>query len=666
MFYIALTILLLWVNLTGLTLVTRHLISHYPLARVAGVLGFCVVFFFIEHFHGLGQLAWLWPITTAASLACLYRQRTLLPEFLRNEWPFILSFLYIFAWRFTFPDLSPTSERITDLTFISNYLPGATLPPVDNWFPPYSFDYYYGFQFYSAALMGRFFGLEAGVTYQLSFCVIFALSASLVWWIASQMISKFALRLLLFVAIVMGGSGLSIFMPFLISNEHPGDPALTQYHQHHTLWAGQRFIGSSDRHINTPLGQRLFEISPENKSKPVPQLPLETFGYYGFLGDYHPALSSFLLLFLAVACLVWLDKSPHDRQPQILLISTVPLMLAANTWLFPFQFLLVLSWLLWRITQRQSPNWIAIGTAGLLVGFLLYPFLSYFTTSGTGPALRWVLDEDITPRFSFLALHWPLVILLLVALPLWREKNLVRFFVPLFIVFYLIAENLYVDDLSVGEFNRTNSTMKWWGWLFAGATLTWGAAALAATTRWIRWPAIFALSVLAAYSFLLCSFWVTSTKHHAGQWQGHAWMTSDETQSAMLTWLRLQPRGIVLESRLSNGYNRNPALTINAGHSAFIGWTNHLVTWGYPAAHLMTRSNAVDRFYQGEKANPLRWLEDQNIDFVIWNKEDNIRRASAREKIDQKISSHYHWQTFGSSINNELIGIWTKQEPVTP
>src|ERR1700722_6783906 len=64
-------------------------------------------------------------------------------------------FLYALAWRFTFPNIDGSSEKLADLSFISSYYPGETLPAPDAWFSPYRSTQYYSFQHYGAALMGR-------------------------------------------------------------------------------------------------------------------------------------------------------------------------------------------------------------------------------------------------------------------------------------------------------------------------------------------------------------------------------------------------------------------------------------------------------------------------------------------------------------------------------
>ena len=133
-FYLALLLL----NLAGLTLISRRWIPPFALARSVGILTLCVGLFFIEHFIGLGQLTWVWPITSLISALLLYRQRAELAQsgFWQAEGVFLGAFFYVFAWRFSFPMIYPSSEMVTDLYFIANYLDGSTLPPLDHWYPP--------------------------------------------------------------------------------------------------------------------------------------------------------------------------------------------------------------------------------------------------------------------------------------------------------------------------------------------------------------------------------------------------------------------------------------------------------------------------------------------------------------------------------------------------
>ena len=81
--------------------------------------------------------------TTAASIFGIVRERRIFVSNWRIEAVFSGAFAYALAWRYAFPDIDASSEKMTDLTFIANYMDGARLPPVDRWLPPFRFDMYY-------------------------------------------------------------------------------------------------------------------------------------------------------------------------------------------------------------------------------------------------------------------------------------------------------------------------------------------------------------------------------------------------------------------------------------------------------------------------------------------------------------------------------------------
>src|SRR5512133_1602275 len=148
---------LLFVNLSALALLGHRVTGQYALSRVTTPVACALACFFVEHFVGLGRLAWVWPVATALSLWIIAGRLDILRAHWRVEAAFLASFAWVFAWRYTGPSMVASSEKIGDLAMISSYMPGTRLPPVDAWFPPYPFDVYYSFQHYAAALLGRVF-----------------------------------------------------------------------------------------------------------------------------------------------------------------------------------------------------------------------------------------------------------------------------------------------------------------------------------------------------------------------------------------------------------------------------------------------------------------------------------------------------------------------------
>lgn len=90
--HLVLTLAIVLVNFAALGAVCQRWIADRQAARAAGLLALVLVLFFVEHFVGLGTLAWTWPATTIAALALL-RRRLLERAFLAQELPFLLPLL---------------------------------------------------------------------------------------------------------------------------------------------------------------------------------------------------------------------------------------------------------------------------------------------------------------------------------------------------------------------------------------------------------------------------------------------------------------------------------------------------------------------------------------------------------------------------------------------
>ncbi|MCP4325296.1 MAG: hypothetical protein GY787_26315, partial [Alteromonadales bacterium] len=283
--FIFLMVLVITINFSAVAMVSTRWINNYALAKVTGLLAICLLLFFIEHFVGLGNLNWLWPITTIGSLFFLSKNRASLKQHSGAELVFFIGIIYGLVWRLAFPDINGQSEDLTDLAFLSNYYGGQTLPAVDNWLPPYTFNFYYAFQHYCGALLGRWLALPIGMTYNVAFAVLLGFLVSLVWNIGSLATTKYLPRVLLVIAIVMGGTGISAFVPFMFQ-ANATDAGGQSYESLSRLWSSVRFIGMYDKNVNTDFGRALMGIEKGEKLTQNPDLPVETIGYLTMQGDF--------------------------------------------------------------------------------------------------------------------------------------------------------------------------------------------------------------------------------------------------------------------------------------------------------------------------------------------------------------------------------------------
>jgi uncharacterized membrane protein len=671
-----LTLVLLWTLVAGITLVAHRYIEDLAIARTTGLLLVVLALFFVEHFIGLGSLYWLMPPLVLLGGWLLWkklrgeRDKT----FLEAEAVFVLALLYGLFWRWSYPDISPASEKITDLYFISNYYPGFTLPPPDNWYPPQVFDHYYALQHYAAALLGRLFGLQIGVTYNLAFVLLMALPLTLAWSLSARYIQTTALRILLLCSLAFGGTGLGPLLHLAMQapvttqamNESGQTSASLSKEQH--AWTiiinNVRFIGEvidrgfqDNSDSGTMLASILFPAVPEGPDPPM-VLPAENYGYHFFLGDYHPPIGGFLLLLLALATMASVDQSRQQRLGQGIVALTVPAMLVTNAWLLPLQVLLILAWLLLRWTQKRELHWAWLFGGAVLGSLLIQPFLQGFSSAAPGMSVKLVTAAQHTPPSRFLALHWPFLLLALLALFEPRQRRLALGMAGTWLVLLLLPEFIYMDDVTAAQYERTKTTMKWWGWVHTGMLISIGALCLGSSVKWLRWSTVALLLVLNIIVIDLAHFWFHSGRYQQGELNGHAWYTQDPVNRQMFEYLQAAPPGIVLESLPDNAYMNSSIHAIFNGKQALLGWPSHLMTWHGDVPRVWLLKEEIERFYRGELDDPLGWLASHDVRYIVFGPMDDQRYFNA---INDNIGLGYTWHAYSRNSGRQT-GIWVKQE----
>jgi hypothetical protein len=665
----ALAFVLVLVNLAGLTAAVGHWLPGYALARAAGIVILALSAFFVEHFVGLGRLGWAWPLFTAAALYVLYRERDVLRinGFWRAEGVFLAGFCYALFWRISFPSIHPSSERITNLYFVQNYMGGGQLPPLDLWLPPMRFDFYYALQHYAAALLGRIFDLSAGLSLNLAACVLMALPISLAWDFTSRFLKKRVARLLIVATLAIGGTGATPFVHLV--HERPVDTPPSVDINDRT-WGSARFIGGFDQKANTLFGQTLFAQAP-SESDPgfkARELPSENYGYQFALGDFHPPAGGFFVLLLALGLMGRLEApnrplaTTQDRREVKLMTAllglTVPLQIATNAWVFPLQGLLILAWILWRHGCGRRPDWVALIGGGLLGGLFLYPFLTGLSKQPSASAISFVTAADHTPWPQFLAVLWP--VLLFIALGLlrreWRHPTTALAIAALAIL--LMSELVFVDDPTGDQYQRTNTTMKWWGYLNTMNIVGLGALLLASQSRLARAAVIGTCLTLNLYAFDLLRYWSTTPKTEFGQLNGDGVYTRDPATREMLRYLANAPTGVVMESMGCGAFCDSGIHALFSGKPLLLGWPMHIQTWRVNSASMWIRKDDIDRFYRGELQQPAQWLIANEVHYVVWSHRDT-RNAKAWQAVNSALAGHYGWKEFGRG-NGEPLGIWVK------
>lgn len=620
---------LILLNLTALALVGTRVTRHYLLARAATPVAAALVVFFFEHFVGAGRLTWCWPITTAVSVWVVLRNQSTLRTHWRTEAVFLASFAWAFSWRFTYPGIVASSEKLADLAMISSYLPGTRLPPIDAWLPPYPFDVYYSFQHYAAALLGRLFGLTPGLTYQVAFSLVVALTILCAAGCAFAISrSKWGTALVV-AAFALGGTGASIPVHFIVATP--------------TLHTSMRFIGDT---IGTM------------------KLPSETFAYLTALGDYHPPLSGFYLLAFALLCVALIETAAETRVAQSLLTASIPVCAIANGWTLPLQGMLVVTWIAYRKWDRRPVDWRMLTTGFFVAATLCYPFFSRFASHAGdyNLALRFVPIAEHTPMLLGAMVLWPIVAAVALSFVYRERTRWLLWFATLWLVLLVASELLYVDDVYSGVFNRFNTTLKWWPWIQAGALLLAGAFGVSSKARVGRYATIILLAVVALYGVDLGRALITGPKGDLGRVDGAAWITNDRIERVILEYLSAQPRGVVLQRLEAGAFTPAPGLVLFAGQQAFLGWPEHEKLWRGQRADIGVRDAQLKQFYAGMLPNSAEWLTQNRIAHILWLKTEAKLPAGTFDAIDRQIRSEYFWREY-YRVGEFRVGVWSRRIP---
>jgi uncharacterized membrane protein len=644
----ALLVLLLWVNLTGLALAVRKAAGSWAIARAGSPVALVAALFFVEHYLGLGRLYWLLPFSTAASIWLLARHRSFLRARWRVELIFLGSFLYVLAWRYTFPDMDASSERITDLSFIVDYSGGGRLPPVDRWLPPFSFEIYYALQHYGAALIGRILDTPPGTAYNLGFCTLVALATTAGGAAAMLFIGRTLPALLVTASVLIGGVGTA--------------PLIRLVEKSPSLYASARFIGASFAadSAKPPFGTWLLQASHVNGQ--TPDLPVETLSYMVGLGDYHPPLSGYLLLMLAMLAIAHLEKGKASEAAHVLLGACAPLTLASNTWQFPLQLALLAGYVSLRVYAKKAVAWKYLAGGFLGVLLLLEPFLAHFgpVSVDARMPIKLVTAAQRTPAVLWLLLFYPLVTVLALQIFRGKKTRLTVGLCLLWIALLIFSELFFVDDLYGGKYERFNTVLKWWAWIYSGGMLLFGSLNLRADSRTCRWGTALMLGLACCFGLELGAHYWMSPKPHFGQLDGAGLVRDDAGERVILDVLRHAPPSIVLQRIPTGAYTIQPALTMLAGQTAFLGWPNHENVWRSSRSDIDARQRDVQAFYSGELQNSSRWLEGNGIRFVIWQRDDNQLPAGTWDKVSSAIKDRYLWHGY-YEVGNYHVGLWERE-----
>jgi hypothetical protein len=668
------TLTLLAVNLWGLMLIAGLYWRNRWFALAAGPILAVTFIYAIECHHGLGRsLPGLELFSTALSVAMIaFSCVTWTPEWLQGRWSALVHawrtefalkrltgcfgvciavFLYAMSWRFLYPDIDGSSEKIADFSYICSYYTGATLPVQDAWFSPYLSTQYYSFQHYGAALMGRILLLPPGSAYNIGYCLLIALGGTAFAGAVFMVARSAWTRAAVITCFVVGGTGVTILVHFTDKEVTP--------------WTNMRYIGSAQMD-KEPLGKALRAynykyIMPEGTNNSfVMELPGEIYSYVVFLGDYHAPLSGYYLLGLcAMGMLLW-TRTRLARYP-VIVGATLTWTLLANTWVLPLQGLAIVLWMAtqWRDWRKIVPA-VAGGAAGVWLAAWVY--LSAFTAAASGydTAVRLVPAVEHTPPLLFILFFLPTIGYIILGFCSGTAQG--RRLALLWLTLLMFTEYFYVDDEYTGHFDRFNTTLKWWPWVMAGTLMTLAPVVMEHTKRrWVKALGFVFCLYPCCYIYDLWQPMWSGPKDSMGKIEGTNYLTKDEFPRLMLGRLKVEKPGVVIERPdEQGGFVNSAVIPLFAGQRMWLGWWGHELLWRENREDVRRRHTLLMKFYAGEKPDAGNWLVAQGIDYVLFYRPGDTPEMWA--KINAAVSPQYIWVDILTYQDEDgrRVGFWRR------
>ncbi len=272
-YYLGIVVAIL-VNITALTLIVFRYFPYPAIARVVGIVAICLALFTLEHFVGLGKLYPLYIPLTALSLYIIWREQALYEAISASQIVFVCALAYGALWRLASPEIRDDGDRIPDFHLLVNYFAGDKLPPLDFWLPHQKLDYYYTFQHYAAALLGRIFGLSPGESFNFGSVLLISLTLTLAWEFLTLVRVRFGLKLLAIAALAIGGTG-SAPLFHVITKAWP-DAFLSYGSAMYAVINNSKFVGWFENSVASDAWRALFG---DGTARAV-LLPIETFGHH--------------------------------------------------------------------------------------------------------------------------------------------------------------------------------------------------------------------------------------------------------------------------------------------------------------------------------------------------------------------------------------------------
>jgi hypothetical protein len=576
---------------------------------------------FIEHFIALPDLGILLPFTLGGLVWALLKpgyswEGLKLPSIL-----FVILFTFCLALKCISPDIPNWTEGAHDMSRVLEYCLGEKVPPTDIWMPPYVSAAYYSYQHYGASVLTRLFSVDIGTGYNLSFALLAALTGLIGAGAGYSVSGKRAWVAIATALVLMAGStGAAIFLDFL--GRHDPDYVLSLV------------INSA---CDVPGLNPFAGISAHDQYHPWLKLlpPLYTLYY----SEYHANLGG---AFIVMACMLASNEifsRERSNWPWICLIALPMIVLITSTWFFfIILFFSAGGMVVALLASRRPQDWRLVILYGLIALILVWPSVNFLLVSApTYPRLfSWTEPDFRTPLWIFLVQFWPVYLPWLFLCFAWKRLSLAGrwFHAAIPIVF------IWIEFVTVGE--RQLQIEKMWGAIYGAGLVTLVPLVFAQRALAFRLLTIFVLFTMTVSMI----WWLRADYGSVDEavfcrLQGDHYLVGDAQKNRLLEVMSQMHGLTILPGKSVWGYNQAPAAISFSKNRCYIAWSYQEEQCGRTDEPEI-RDKLNNSFYAGTMADPLPFLQANNISAVLIWPEDKIS-DDLLHQFEKQIGSNYYY-----------------------
>jgi len=561
---------------------------------------------FIEHFLALPSLLWLLPITLTGLLFVVFRGGYSWEGLRVPTAVFLLAFAFTFGVRCLNPDISPTSDGLTDLSVVLNYCHGEKIPPTDNWLPTMDYRWYYSFQHYAASVVKRLLNVDGGTAVNASHALLSALTAFAAAAVAFRLSG--------------GKAWVSVVMVFLVEAAFTGSSAYIYLTMKDPGdWLANNLSGGYVRHDGNPLwhllGYDTGHFPADDSGVPI-RRELQVSGFWSWRDEYHANSSGHFFTLFSAFVTIELLRRERSNIPWICAILIPPLVVITTLWLVLIDGILCIGAVALALTIGRRPVDGRLVAYGIGLGLIaLWPTFSDLTTAPQGASLTWNPPEWRTPFWEFVIQFWPIIVLWLTLCFCWRRLPVGARWIHAIIPLFLLG----IEFFNL-ENDRYNTYEKMWGAVYGAGLACFFPLAIAYGKTIGRLLTVIILGcALVSLSGRLHNLWRWAPWNYGTfNLQGDGYLLADPRKARMLQVLSQLRDATVLAGHCEFNFYESPAVVVYSGNRCYIAWYFSEEHFGH-AGESGVRTQLNNDFYAGKCLDPLGFLTANAIDaVVIW------------------------------------------------